>query len=92
MAPSPTAGRKRVSLKISAKPGSEVYVAGSFNDWNPTQKQLKEKNGAYEGTLFLPRGRYEYKFVVDGNWQVDPECEEWTPNDFGSLNSVLVVN
>lgn len=45
----------------------------------------------YTGTLLLPMGHHEYKFVVNDAWLVDPENLEWTPNDQGSLNSVLTV-
>ncbi|MEI6218683.1 MAG: hypothetical protein WCP86_07265 [bacterium] len=85
------AGKKRVKFSIKAQPGSEVYVTGTFNGWNPKKNKLANKDGVFTGTILLPKGRHEYKFVVDGVWCVDPECPEWTPNGMGSLNSVLVV-
>jgi hypothetical protein len=39
----------------------------------------------------LAPGTYEYKFCVDGHWQPDPENPNFTPNDLGTLNSVLIV-
>jgi len=41
----------------------------------------------------MPRtpGRYEYRFVVDGQWRDDPACTERVPNGFGSENCVLRV-
>lgn len=82
---------KRVKFEIQAETGSEVYVAGTFNSWNGKQNRLKEKNGAYSATLLLPKGKHEYKFVINGVWCVDPKCQEWVPNDQGSLNSVITV-
>lgn len=82
---------KRVKLEIEAEPSAEVCVAGTFNSWDPKQNKLKEKNGVYSCTLLLPKGRYEYKFVINDVWCVDPKCREWVPNNFGSLNSVVVV-
>lgn len=82
---------KRVKFEIQAEPGSEVYVAGTFNSWNPKQNKLREKTGVYSATLLLPKGRYEYKFVINGVWCVDPKCQEWVPNNYGSLNSVVSV-
>ncbi|MDI6774976.1 MAG: isoamylase early set domain-containing protein [Verrucomicrobiota bacterium] len=85
------AGKRRVAFSIKADQGGEVYVAGSFNEWSPKKSRLAYKSGAYVTTLMLPKGRHEYKFVIDGVWCVDPECPEWTPNGLGSLNSVLTV-
>jgi 1,4-alpha-glucan branching enzyme len=87
-----TKGRKRVQFELQADPGSQVFVAGDFNDWNPQAKQLKEDGGVYSAALMLPKGQYQYKFVVNGTWCVDPECTDWIPNDQGSLNSVVIVN
>jgi 1,4-alpha-glucan branching enzyme len=88
-----TAGKKRVKFQIKAESGKKVMLAGTFNNWNPEESKLKEKGktGVYSLELSLPKGRYEYKFVIDDVWCVDPECPEWVPNNYGSLNSVLTV-
>lgn len=86
------AGKKRVAFEIKAEPGSEVFVAGSFNGWNPTKNRLTFKDGVYRTTILLPKGRHEYKFVINEVWCVDPECPEWAPNGLGSLNSVVNVD
>lgn len=85
--------RKRVTFQIKATPGSEVFVAGSFNDWDPQQHQLRDNpdTGHYKATLTLPPGRHEYKFIVDGDWSVDPNGAATIPNTQGSLNSVVEV-
>lgn len=91
--PKKTTGKKRVSFMIEAGPGKTVSVAGSFNDWNPEAKVLTDKDGSgvYRGTLTLEPGRYEYKFVVDGIWSMDAQNPHFAPNDFGTLNSLLIV-
>jgi 1,4-alpha-glucan branching enzyme len=92
MSPSSLAGKKRVTFKIETDPGSEVYICGSFNDWNPKKNKLRLKDGVYSTSILLPKGKYEYKFVIDGTWCVDPECTEWVQNSMGSLNSVVSVS
>jgi 1,4-alpha-glucan branching enzyme len=86
-------GVKSVDFRLRAEPGSSVFVAGTFNDWSPADKPLKcaSESGMYLTSLYLPKGRYEYKFVVNGEWCVDAECPGWAPNSLGSLNSVLEV-
>ena len=84
---------KRVSFELVAESGSDVFVAGTFNQWNPRQHAMRDNpdSGVYRATLVLPPGRHEYKFIVNGEWRVDPNCPDRTPNDLGSLNSVITV-
>jgi 1,4-alpha-glucan branching enzyme len=94
---SPGAGRKawrKVEFQFRSEPERAVFVAGSFNAWNATEHPLRdpERKGVYRATLKLAPGRWEYKFIVDGAWCVDPECPEWARNQYGSLNSVLTVD
>ena len=86
-------GRRRICFEFNATPGSEVCVAGSFNGWDPSATPLKDKDaaGRYRRTMLLSPGHYEYKFVVNGTWCVDPRCDDWRANDLGALNSVLDV-
>lgn len=86
-----TNGRKRVRFAIRAAPDSEVYVVGTFNDWNPKKNRLTFKDGVYSTMIHLDSGKYEYKFIVNDVWWIDPECLDWVPNGLGSLNSVVVV-
>jgi 1,4-alpha-glucan branching enzyme len=81
---------KKVRFELVTEPGREVFVAGSFNDWATNQQPLKPhaKSGAYVATMQLPAGTHEYKFVVDGNWQIDPSNPCVSPN---GLNNILQV-
>ncbi len=85
--------RKRVVFTLAADVGSEVYVAGDFNNWDSSGKKLvdKKNDGVYSAALTLAPGEYEYKFVINGTWCVDPNCAEWHQNSLGTLNSVLRV-
>ncbi|MEF8985059.1 MAG: glycogen-binding domain-containing protein [Bacteroidales bacterium] len=89
----PNKGKKRITFICKADPGSEVYVAGDFNDWKPDKRRLSDKdgNGRFTTTMLLPPGTYEYKFIINGQWSIDSECEEWMPNKMGTLNSVIEI-
>ena len=93
MKKSKTAGRRRVSFLVKANPGSEVYLAGSFNNWDPKTKRMKESKteGEYTVKLMLAPGEHQYKFIINGEWHVDPECSNWVRNDHGTLNSLIRV-
>ena len=84
---------RKVRFECSAEPGSQVYVAGTFNKWDPKANPLKDnpESGPYKALLSLPEGMHEYKFIVNGTWFSDPKCPDWVPDGCGSLNSVLHV-
>ena len=67
------------------------YVA-DFNDWSDTARPLKkDAKGVWKTTVTLAPGRYAYRFLIDGEWVNDPNCDEEVPNDYGSHNCVKVV-
>jgi 1,4-alpha-glucan branching enzyme len=81
-----------VRLQFQREGAQAVSIAGTFNDWRPdTTPMLALGYGRWVKELMLPPGRYEYLFVVDGEWQSDPAAMEQTPNVYGGLNSVLNV-
>lgn len=82
---------KSVTFTVHADKGKAVYLAGEFNDWNPTAKKMSFKAGVYSATLKLAAGTYQYKFVIDGTWCADPENTNSIPNDQGTFNSVITV-
>jgi 1,4-alpha-glucan branching enzyme len=90
-APQPASGR--VSLELVKPDAKHVCVAGTFNGWRPEQAPLAPKgDGRWVGNLDVGPGRYEYLFVVDGQWLPDPNARESVQNPFGGLNSVLTVS
>ena len=84
---------KSVVFTVHAEKGKEVYIAGEFNQWNPTAKKMayKAKDGVYAATVKLLPGDYQYKFVIDGTWCADPENVNSVQNDQGTFNSVVTV-
>ncbi len=67
-----------------------VLLAGSFSHWRLIPMR-RHQDGAFIATVRLPAGVHEYKFVVNGQWLIDPQNPEWCPNGIGSLNSVVKV-
>ena len=84
--------KRRIRFSIIAPEADKVTVAGDFNAWDATCHSLKKKNnGQWEKTLTLPPGDYQYKFLVDGHWRLDPGNEQACDNEFGTRNNILVV-
>ncbi len=70
----------------------KVFLAGSFNAWDSASDRMtKSKDGTFKYRMDLKPGRYEYKFIVDGQWHNDTNGEETTPNEFGESNNVVQV-
>ena len=82
---------KDVPFTVHAEKGKAVYLAGQFNDWDPTAKKMAFKAGVYTATVKLAPGEYQYKFVIDGAWCTDPENMAYVQNDQGTYNSVITV-
>lgn len=84
---------REVEFTLERFGAEHVYIAGDFNGWRPASLRMigSPEAGLWEKRIQLPAGRHEYKFIVDGQWQHDPEAEQNVPNSYGSLNSVLEV-
>ena len=88
-----TSAKRKITFTFKDEPGKKVFVAGTFNDWDPNAAPMADcdQTGVYAATLRIPRGNHEYKFVVDGIWQVDPANPDCVINGHGSLNSLIAV-
>jgi 1,4-alpha-glucan branching enzyme len=84
--------KKRISFALEAPDAKSVIVTGTFCDWAEDLHPLKkDRKGVWKGTVYLMPGRHEYRFLVDGQWQDDPNCAERVSNSFGSSNCVIQV-
>ncbi|RYP27235.1 hypothetical protein DL767_007768 [Monosporascus sp. MG133] len=70
-------------------PASEVYVTGTFDDWNKTE-QLDKVEDHFEKNVTLPDAskKIYYKFVVDGNWVIDHTAPKEI-DESGNENNIL---
>jgi len=78
---------------LHAPDAGSVYVLGDFNGWKRTESNhmVKLDNGNWTGHFNLPKGKFRYKYLVDGKWMHDPGNRSTEPNIFGSLDSVLEI-
>jgi 1,4-alpha-glucan branching enzyme len=83
---------KKVAFTMVAPEVQNIFLAGNFNDWDrhshPFKKGVK---GILKASVSLMSGVYEYRFLVDGEWQNDPTCTPFVPNSYGSENCVLTL-
>ena len=83
---------KKVIFSLKEAKANTVSLAGDFNGWDANSVALKKMRGdTWKKDLQLESGKYEYKFIVDGQWIVDPDNNQIVTNSFGSENSVFEV-
>ena len=71
---------------------SIVALAGSFNNWNQSQFIFGKEGDEWICRIDLEPGKHAYKFIVDGNWLLDPANPNTEDDDYGVKNSVIVVS
>lgn len=82
----------KVRIEFHDEKAQAVFIAGTFNEWRPeAMPMIQLGEGRWRKELVLPPGRYEYRFVVDGEWITDPLAPDQVPNPHGGYNSVLIV-
>jgi 1,4-alpha-glucan branching enzyme len=85
-------GKRRITFSVSAADANNVYLVGDFNNWAPNAHPMKSTgNHHFTKTVMLQPGTYQYKFIVDGTWQEDPENERTVANEFGTRNNVMHI-
>lgn len=89
---------KDITITFVDMNAKKIFVAGEFNEWDPDVAPMEKiGEGKWCLKLKLPIGRYEYKYVVDGEWCCEPGCEgdhhyqDCVHNAFGSMNRILEV-
>jgi len=89
--PAPSTMRE-VEFAFHAPNAQKVCIAGKFNEWNTSSLPMKKgQDGTWRIKISLCRGKYEYKYFVDGAWASDLACKELVPNPFGTDNCVIAL-
>ena len=83
--------QKQIEFRCTLPQARSVAVAGTFNNWDQHKTPMQKEGNGWKAKVSLSPGRYEYRFVADGQWVSDPNARESVRNDYGSTNSVLVV-
>jgi len=82
----------RVTFELpSCTWADRIFVTGDFNDWSRTSSPMKQaRDGIWRVTVELPANRrFEFRYLIDGQWQTDWHADGSTANSFGSENSVV---
>lgn len=69
----------------------KVVLAGSFNNWNEHDFVMRKMDYGWKYVVPLSGGKHHYKFIVDGEWIVDPNNSVKEYDGEGHVNSVCMV-
>jgi hypothetical protein len=73
------------------KDAKTVFVTGSFNGWIHHGYKMHRRNDQWELDLYVPEGKVAYKFIVDGEWIIDPDNPDYETNQHNTYNSVIWI-
>lgn len=70
----------------------KVALAGDFNNWNPGSLIMKREGDEWVFPVHLSIGKHRYKFIVDGQWILDPFNKLWEQNEHNTGNSIVWID
>jgi len=72
--------------------GGDIQIAGDFNGWIPDKDvETHFSDDQLQKIFNIEPGRYEYRIIVDGIWQHDPNNPKQVDNEIGGSNSLLQI-
>lgn len=87
-------GQYKATIRVRSLPSyhninDSIYLAGSFNNWNPSDKRFvfDKINNGYQIELMIPKGIHEFK-ITRGSW----EKVEAGENGSGINNRIITID
>ena len=86
-------GKKFVEFRTFNPKASYISVAGDFNRWNPENDVLtKDASNIWRIKKHLPKGKYRYSFIIDGEWKSDTFNPDISSDPTGKLCSIVNID
>ncbi len=84
--------KRTVEFRCEAPQAQKVYITGDFNNWRKEEKfSLVPSDGIWRKKVSLPRGAYNYKFIIDDTWTHDKANPQLQDDSYGGLNSIITI-
>ena len=88
----PASLKGNTTFRLKGYPGARVVaLAGSFNEFKQSQLVCGKEGDGWICRIDLAPGKYTYKFIIDGDWILDPENPNTEDDERGFTNSLVVV-
>lgn len=68
-----------------------IFVTGDFNEWTRSATPMRQgRDGVWRATVELASGqRFQFRYLIDGQWQTDWHADGFVVNSYGSENSLV---
>ncbi len=82
-----------VMFSIRAPYAQDVKLAGDFNQWVPDRGVFTscDENGLWKKFALLPKGKYQYRFLIDEEWRDDPSNPSSPAESDVDANSMVSI-
>ena len=81
-----------VLFQCHAPGAKEVYLAGDFNRWVAESLFRRNASDLWQRVIPLKEGSYHYKFLIDGEWKLDPNAPAQKENFYGNRDSFIEIH
>ena len=83
----------KVKFTFSIEDAETVEILGLNSDWENSIVMSKKKDGSFSSEVSLPKNtEHEFKYRVNEIlWLNEPEADKEITNQYGSINSVIVL-
>jgi hypothetical protein len=69
----------------------KVYVSGSFNGWKEKELRMEKAGLGWKLDMFVKEGTHAYKFIVNGDWVLDPANDVVRDDGAGNMNNYFSI-
>lgn len=83
----------KVKFSFKVENAETVEILGLNSDWENSVVMSKKKDGTFSCEVSLPKNsQHEFKYRVnESEWLNEPAADLEQPNEFGGVNSVIIV-
>ncbi len=83
----------KVKFAVNVENAETVEILGLNSDWENSIIMSKKKDGTFSSEVSLPKNtEHQFKYRVNETmWINEPDADKELTNEFGGINSVLVV-
>ena len=83
----------KVKFSFVVDNAETVEILGLNSDWQNSIIMSKKKDGSFTADVSLPKdSKHEFKYLVNTKeWLNEPEADAQQPNEFGGINSVIIL-
>ena len=78
-------------INFKSKKPKSVLISGSFDNWSKKHHLIYDiSNNTWNISLNLKPGKHYYKYIIDGNWQINIK-EKTEKDEKGIINNYIII-